>query len=366
MDSLQKIGKFEAISILIVITINQIITNLPNIIVVSAGSAAWINVIYTCIITVVFCLLICKLFKPFSSNDILDISEFLGGKFLKTAVGIVYALLFTFITGITLRYLTNSLKLIYFPKAPIVFLLLIFLIPTVISARRGSAAVCKVNLIFTPIFLISILVVVFATIKDFSIEGFLPILGFGAKQTFLVGLNNSFSFSGFAYLYFLIPKLKNPDDFKKIALSSVIISGIYLLLTVISLLMLFPFITFSDELLSIYLLSRVIEFGRFFQRVDAIFILIWILGFFSFLAFSFNIISDILKKILNLKAHREMIYSTASLIFGIALITTNIAFIKFIQNIVFKYLVISIVFIISLTVLILANLKQKRRKYNES
>ncbi len=366
MDNLQKIGKIEAIAILIVITINQIITNLPNIIIINTGSSAWINVIYITIVAVLFCILICKLFKPFPTSDIIDISEFLGGKFLKNIIGIAYALFFIFITGITLRYLTNSLKLIYFQQAPIIFLLLLFLIPSVISSKLGSAAVCRVNLIFTPIFIFSIFLVVISTSKNFSTEGLVPILGYGFKETFLIGLNNIFAFSGLSYLYFLIPKLKNPDKFKKIALSSTIISAIYLFLTIISLLMLFPFITFSEELLSIYLLSRIIEFGRFFQRVDALFIFIWILSFLSFLSFTFNIIADIFKKLFKLKAHKELIYSISSLIFGVSLITTNIANIKFIQNIVFKCLVISLVFIIVPIILILANLKLKRRKYNEN
>ena len=89
-----------------------------------------------------------------------------------------------------------------------------------------------------------------------------------------------------SYLYFLIPILKNPEQFKKVAFISTIISAIYLFLSVICLLMMFSFISFSEELLSVYLLTRMIEFGRFFQRIDAIFILIWILAMISFLSIS--------------------------------------------------------------------------------
>lgn len=130
--------------------------------------------------------------------------------------------------------------------------------------------------------------------------------------------------------------------------------------------MTFPFIPFTDEMISVYLIARMIEFGKFFQRIDAIFIFIWILSTISFLSFTSNLVIGIFKKLTSIKNYREMIYSVASLIFSVALIVRNIASIKFLQNMVFKYLIIILVFIISPIILILANLKLKRRNFNEN
>ena len=282
MNSLQKIGKFEAIALIVMITINQIIFNLPNTIIMNTGSSAWLNVIVICIVAFFACLLICKLFKKFPTQDIVDVSEYLGGNVLKTIIGVLYILFFLFIAGIFLRYLASSLKLIYFEKSPIVFLLLLFLIPVILTVKLGIRPIAQVNLVFTPIILFSMLIILFSTAQNFVPERIFPILGFGADKTFLIGLNNIFTFTCFAYLYFIIPILKEPKDFKLVAITSVIISAIYLFLSVICLLMIFPFIAFSDEMLSVYLLTRLIEFGKFFQRVDAIFIFVWILSTFSF------------------------------------------------------------------------------------
>lgn len=362
MSSLQKIGKYEAIALIVMVTINQIIFNLPNTIIVNTGSSAWINVIVISIVSVLICLLICKLFKPFPANDILDVSEYLGNKLLKSIMGILYILFFIFLAGILLRYLSSSLKLIYFEKSPIVFLLLLFIIPAAYASRLGIKPISHVNLIFTPILLLSMIIILFATAKDFVMQNIFPILGFGADKTFLIGLNNIFAFSCIAYLYFLIPLLKNPSDFKKIAVSSVIISGIYLFLSVICLIMMFPFISFTDEMLSVYLLTRLIEFGKFFQRIDAIFIFIWILSLFSFLSITIELINRIFKKLTQIKSHREVTYGISAIIFSVALCFKNISDMKYIQNVVLKYVVIILVFVISLIVLILANLKYKKEK----
>ena len=362
MNVLQKIGKLEAIALIVIVSMNQIFLNLSNIIIVNTGSSAWINVTVISIFAILFCLLIVKLFKPFPAHDIVDISEYLGKNILKTIVGILYILFFVFISAVILRYLTNSLKLIYFEKSPLTFLLILFLIPVAFALRLGLKPISRVNLIFIPIVLISMIIILFSTVSDFVPQRIFPILGFGANETFLIGLNNIFTFSAFAYLYFLIPLLKNPDDFKKVALSSIIISAIYIFLSVICLIMMFPFISFTDEMLSIYLLTRLIEFGKVFQRVDAIFVLIWILSAFSFLAITIEFANRILKKLVNLKTHKELAYSMCAIIFSLALCFANLSTIKFIQNVLLRYFVIALIFGISLIILILANFKLKKEK----
>lgn len=362
MDTLQKIGKYEAIALIIMVVINQIFLNLSNNIISSTGSSSWINVIYITIIALLLGVLVCKLLKPFGSKDIIDISEFLGGKILKNIIGIVYFTFFVFTAGIYLGYLVNTFKIIYFNQTPIIFLLLCFLIPIVISARVGIKSISQINLFLLPIFIIIIVVIFISTASNFVPERIYPILGFGVDKTFITGLSNLFAFSSFSYLYFLMPMLKEPKEFKKIAIPSIIISGIYLLLSIISLLMLFPYIAFTDELLSVYLLARIIEFGSFFQRVDAIFVFTCILSTLSVLSFTTCIITNIFKKLTSIKYSKEVTYSIAAFIFSIAVIFKDISSLNFIQNVILKYTIIILVFIVSLIIMILANLKVKKEK----
>ena len=120
MSTSQKIGTIEAIALIVIIIINQIILNLPNTIITSTGSSSWLNVIYITIIAIIFCSLICKLFKPFNSNDILGISEYLGGKTIKSNNWYCLLCLFIYFIcwNICLDILTNCIKLIYFKDTP--------------------------------------------------------------------------------------------------------------------------------------------------------------------------------------------------------------------------------------------------------
>jgi len=253
MDANHKMGKTEAIAFIVIIIASQIILNLPNNLLGQSGNGVLLNTVYISIIAVSFCLFICKLYKPFSDKDILEIAEYLGGKLLKNIIGCLYLIFFFIITATLIRYFSNSLKLIYFENYPIILVILLFIIPVIIINRTGFKAISRVNLIVIPAFLASILLLILSCFTNLKIGNLFPILGYGAKETFIYGAANISVFSSIGYLYFLPPLLKNLNDFKQVSIISIIISAIYLVLISTCLLMLFPFLTQTEEILSIYL-----------------------------------------------------------------------------------------------------------------
>ena len=85
-----KLNTIEATFLVIIVTLAHIILNLPNTILSSVGSSAIINVLYISFLTFMFFLIINKLFSPFPGKDILDISEYIGGKTLKIITNILF------------------------------------------------------------------------------------------------------------------------------------------------------------------------------------------------------------------------------------------------------------------------------------
>lgn len=360
--SITKIGKLEAIFLMLIVITNKIILNLPKTIILKSGTSAWINVIYISVIAILFTLLIVKLFEKFKGYSIIDVSNYLGGGFLKTICGIIYILAFVLIASIVLRDFSETLKLIYYTNSPIIFIMLFFIIATVVGNKLGFKAIVKTNLIIMPLIILTILVILFSSFKNFVPERLFPILGYGVDETFFSGFSNLFAYSGLTYIFLIMPYLKDCTQFKKISVISTVISSIYLFLSVICLLLVFPYITLTEEPLSIYLLSRSLEFGRFFQRIDAIFILLFIMSCLSYLTISVFLILDIFKQITNIQDSKAMTYCVAVLLFGLALLPNNSLQVKFINSTVFKYYILYCVFGFSTLILIIANIKKKREE----
>ncbi len=360
MNTVEKIGKAEVIALYIIIISNNIIINIPTIIVDFTGTGAWLNIIYLTLICLVFTIIVCKLFKPFVNLDILDVSEFLGGKILKYIIAICYFILFMVFPAACLRYFADNLQNIYYDNSPLIFLLLLFIIPVTISSKAGLKAISSTNLILVPITVFSILALFIVASKDFVWQRLFPVFGYGIKETFFNNIPNIFAFNVVAYLYFLKPFLKSETYYKKISIIAVIICGLYLLCSTATLLMSFAFITQTDETLSLYLLTRLISLGKFLQRVDALFIFVWILAILSFLSLNIFIISHIIKKCINVKSSSELVFPISAILFSTALSFKNMASLKFVVRNIYRYYNCILVFIVSFLILLLAYMKKKK------
>lgn len=360
----EKISKFEAISLILIIVINEIVLNIPNIILLSTGSSAIINIVYVSILATIFAIILSKLFQNFSGKDILDISEYVGGKYLKIIVGILFILFFIMLSALSSRYLSNSIKIIYFNKSPLVFLLLFFIIPAIIANKIGLKSISGINLIIISIVIISLSILLISSCHYFDIQGLLPIFGNGLNKTFLIGATNIFAFTGLVYLYFLPPLLKDFKDFKNITIISTIVSAILLVLSTASLMLTLTYIIGTDEIISIYLLTRIIRLGNFLERLDALFIFVWFLSLLSSLSLTFFYILNILKKISNIETTKPLCTPLGFIVLGSSLLIKNYSQMKYWGSIVYKYSFIVLVFGVGLIILILANVKYRRKNKN--
>ena len=356
-----KIGTLEAIMLILTIVVTHTILSLPRDILSSQKSASILNLIYVSIIATIIAYFIFKLFKKFPSLDIIDISELLGGKFFKNVIGIIFITYFIISSGILLRNFCESLKILYYPMTNIVFIIALFIIAVCAANRLDFSATLKTNLLILPIVLISILFLFFSNMNKFIPERIFPILGDGVYNTFVLGISNIFAFGGIAYLYFLPPFLKEPEKFKKIALSSTCLTAIYLILSVATLLFMFSFFVTTNEITPLYNATRYIEFGNFFQRLDSIFLLIWILAFACYLSIVSKFSMNIFKKLTNIETKKPLIDIFGLLIFSIALFPKNFAISQNFESHIYTYLVIGIVFFLGLGILLLANLLKKKK-----
>ncbi len=356
-----KISSIEAIAFIVVVMLNHIVLDLPNHFLNTCGNSAPLNIIFISILIFIFLYFVIKLFKNFANKDILDVSEFLGGKVLKTIIGILFISYFILLCGSQLRNFGEMLKIVYFPKLPICLLVLSFLVVGVFANKFSTNTIIKGNLIVVPLVMINLLIAYFCISSRFVPEKIFPILGSGINETFFSGMTNIFAFTGFSYIYFLQPMLKKTDNFKTISFIGIGISSIYLFLSITSLLFAFSDIISINEISPIYLLVRAADFGRFIKRPDAIFFLGWMLSLMSYVSITILLVTTIFKKIGNLKATFPMSYSVAFLLFIVALIPKGMLEIRFIENEIYKYATIILLFFISFFILIFANIKYRKK-----
>ena len=354
----KKLNYYESISMAMLVMITHIILNMPNNLIKEQGSASVINIVYVSIIAFFLFLLANKLLSSFEGKDILDISEFVGGKTLKYFLAIVYSCYFIFVCSTLTKNFCETLKLIYFPNVAIWTMILSFIIVVIIAHKTGFENVVKSITLLMPIITLSIIILFISSINNFNFNRIFPILGNGFKATFIDGASNIYVYSLFICLLLLKSDIIKQEHFKKIGLLSIILSGSYLLLSVSSLLFMFPSLVSGQEVLSLYANARAIDYGHFLQRVDALYIFIWIFTFIAYLAVVVYFITKINKKTFNITNNSILLYIIGFAIFVNAIIFKDYKQIAFLENTLYKYLSLIVVFGLSFIILIIGYFKK--------
>lgn len=357
-----KLSKYEAICFILISIITEIILNVSQNFLSTVGTGSIINLIIITIIAFIFCILLDKLFKNFSNSDIFDISEYLGGKILKFIISIIYILFFIFIISSAVSSFCYLIKTIYFPNSPILFVVLFFIIAMIISNSIGFDSIKKISCVIVPLAIASIIFIFFNTLDSSTFYRISPILGEDLKTTLFIGLNNLFIFDFIIYYYFLIPLLKKKSDFSKVSKYTLIISFIILLLTIISLLTKFPLLNKGEEINTLYLLTRSVEIGDFLQRVDALFILLWVICVFTYTSIMLFWILQISKKLFNIQNEKMLSFPFSFICLGISLFLFNSDYFGVIKPDLYKYILIFMIFGLGFIILISANIKKKFKK----
>ncbi len=141
-----KLSKFEGISLVLIITVTQIILNMPEYLVDLTGTGTIINILYIFLIGIIICLIIYKILKNFPSMDIIDIAESLGGNILKFILSIIFIIFFLLSTIIAISNFTYIIKSLYFSNYSTLFLVLFFIAVILFSNLRRIYSNQKNNL----------------------------------------------------------------------------------------------------------------------------------------------------------------------------------------------------------------------------
>lgn len=360
-----KLNTFEAISIISLIMITQIILSFPVHLINLTGTGVIINIAVISIIGFIFCFIISKMLKNFANFDIIDISEFVGGNFFKFIISIIFILFLLISTIIVISDFLYLIRSIYFYDSNLLFLFSFFIIIPLIANLKGFYSIKKIICVFFPILALSLILLLMGSTENVDINNFLPIFGYNTQTTFGIGLQNIFILNFILLYFFILPNLKKKNDFSKIVFSSFWINIIFLLISLLAVLLYFPTavtksLNHLGYLNCIYLITRKVQLTNFIRQTDAIFIFIWSFAIFAYSSFCIYGINYILDKLFHFEDKTRVSFSVTSIIFGCCLIANKINVIKFLEAYIFKYFSIILVFGICFILLIFANIKNKK------
>lgn len=353
--------KKEMTSLLVNAITVKMLFSFPRSIVVKSGTAAWIQMIYMSLITLIIFFLTVKVYEKAGMNNIVNIADKIGGRWLKIGIGIALTVVLGLNMTVNMRFFPESVNAILLPETPMEFILLLFAICIAFGAYMGIESIARVNAMFLPIaglFLIGFLVLL---IPHIQITNMYPVLGTGTYNIFVRGWGELRVFADIIVLNILLPFCKNRKQAISSGYRAIIISGIIGTLISVMYVMIFPYPTSTEFLTPIYMMARLLRIGRYFQRLEAFFEFIWSIAMLIYASLYLFAICHVWKEMFNLRYIRPIIFPMVTLMVMLSLVPSSVVDL-YQTNFITQWIIYPAAFTLPLVVGLLYRVKARRRK----
>ncbi len=353
-----KIGAIECIATIGCVNIIPLILTIPTFTAQTFGTGSFAQTVYTILISIIAFSIIFKLFFKFQNKDFIDISEYAGGKTLKYISGIIIISYLILSTVLVLSEFNENIRNMLLKNAPSEYIYLLFIAGMLVGVFSGIKGIFRTGTIIAPVILISLIFMFFALISDVDVTNYTPIFGNDLEEFFITGAFRLEIFEGMFLILLMGTHLK---DVKKATIGSFIIISLIVLLITSLLFGLIPYPASTENYFPFFELSRLISYGRFVQRLESFYTLLWLIAVYIYISLDTSYALHVFSKIFNLKYSKRLAPLFCVLILTLALILNSYITVLSIRKFLIDYIIPVLGFGYSITVLFIAFLKQKRR-----
>lgn len=355
-------GKWEAVLLLVNLTCTKLFLFYPRMTVDDAGTAGWIMTIFVSLFVFILFSILLRLFKKFEGKDILDIAAHAGGKPLKILMGLLMAGMSLLTVVIGLREFAEDMKVISLPSSPLSYVIVFFVAGMVAGSFLGLEAIMRINAIVIPVISVGYIFILIGVIPNMDLDNLFPILGTGVKDILGKGIFRVSIFFEILTIFIITPFLGKHEKVRSTGYIAFGMSSFFLITGSLTYILTFPYPSSKELFLPTYHMARLINIGRFFQRIESLFVFIWAMAALLYMTSIFYLMLYIIAKTTGLKYLRPLILPFAVITFSAAFIPNNLNDVIRITT-EFIYRIIGIAgFIFYALILIIANLRKKQKK----
>ena len=320
-----KFGPMEAICLMTIAISGKVFFTSPARVVSIVGTAGWMMSIISASTTILFFIFAYLLAKRFSDKDLVEIFEETLGKPLGFIFSISICIATMYIASIRIREFSEVLKTYTLPKSPPSFIVGIFIIGILVLSHLGLESIARLAKLLSYSLAMGLILVLALSYKNYEVYRLFPILGYGVKPIVKNGILRSSAYFEIVFILFFAKSLQGTKYIKKVGFTSLILSGIIITTCLLAFSLTFPYYTALEVTSPMYQLTTLIDYGRFLQRVDPVFLFIWTFSTFISVALLFYVILSIYCKVFRIPDMRPCLIPTGVILFTLCMLPEDIA-----------------------------------------
>lgn len=321
MENKRDITTMQLAVILINTMIGVTILALPRFVIVEAETAAPSATVGGALIILLGIVIITYLGRAFPNQTLVGYTKHLLGKFGAVLL-IALVILFLLITGLQSRQFGEVIVTSLLPNTPIYVPILIMGLLVVTTSFQAPTIFAYIQFFYLFLTLAPIYFIVIAALGDIDTTNALPILGNEAtfKGIMSGGLYVTQVMQSFIIISMIIPFLRKPESAMKAGFWGWFITATTILIIVTVVLAVFGVNEVENMMWPTLVLGRLVRIpAEILQRLDAIFLISWIVAVFTSLLSVYYFVVRLITELFSLKNQRLVALFLYPVVFLVAM-----------------------------------------------
>ncbi len=246
---------------------------LPSQISEGAGHDGWISIILLCLLVLPSSLMILALLKRYSDKSVYDISKYIFGKVIGTAINILLLLYLMLTTVAGAGIFNYFMRITLLQETPAWALGPFIMLPSFYLVWQGLKHISRFLYISVYGYM-AIIVIFIVLLKQFRVSFLLPVADAGWNNIAFNMKNGFFAFLGFELVGFFYPYITDKNKVLRSQMSAILIATAFFLFIVIISVGVLGENFLSVLMLPFFNISRVYN-APIFERIDLYLTALW-------------------------------------------------------------------------------------------
>lgn len=318
----EKIGTREFIAIIMLSIGLKLAGTTPSILYEHAKSAAWIIPFFYIFTVGIPLLLLISLIKKYRKG-LLDLIDHLAGKVFGSILCFILFIITFLHVLIENRNYVDITNTLFYPKTPLIILAFILAFTAFFVSNRGLKAIANGSWLMTPVFQITLAVLLFITWKDANWMRIFPLAGPGIGTLLKESVNYSVFFSEIILLAAFFPFVRSYKNYRFATFFGFGITLFQMALFLALYVMVFDYPSTVLMRYPFQELTRIAEFGPSLNHIEGAFFVLWLIAAIFRLSIYIYLSSFLLGKFLNVESFEKLLLPLTGLIAFAGLLTEN-------------------------------------------
>lgn len=273
-----KFGLQEAVWLTTIAISAKVFFTSPAVLAGIVGNTSWYTTIISAIVALIGFLFIYLLLNRFPGKDLVEIFDLSLGRLFGFIFSAMLAVYILFVTITRLAEFNQVLRVYVFPLSPNWYVIGFFIVSIYVLSILGIESMARLAKLLGYFMIVGFIFTIALNIRNYNINNLYPILGYGLDKTIMTGIIRSSVYGEVIILAIFASTFQGARHIKKEGMISIGLSALLISASMLAFTLAFPYYIGQNITAPMYEMATLIDYGRFLQRVESVFLFIWIIS----------------------------------------------------------------------------------------